>query len=55
MEDKILEEIKNFAVKKLNETYGSCGCASGDDFAMLNSEDRNGIDIRITIKAKKEE
>ena len=55
MTNKVLEEIKNFAVEKLNNTYGFCGLAESDDFAMLNSTDKkNSKDIKITIKAEEE-
>lgn len=50
MNDSILDEIKKFAIKKLNEAYGYCGCAEMPDFVMLNSDDRKGNDIKITIK-----
>ena len=53
MDNEILEDIKNYAVKRLNEAYGYCGCASGENFSMLNSDDRDGMDIKITIKAEK--
>ena len=45
MENYILEEIKKFAVGKLIAAYGFCGCADGPQMAMLNSDDKNGIDI----------
>ena len=51
MKNPVLEDIKNYAIKKLNEAYGYCGSAEGDDMAMLNSEDRKGMDIKINIKA----
>ena len=55
MINKVLDEIKDFAVKKLNNTYGFCGLAESDNFAMLNSNDKkNGKDIKITIKAEEE-
>ena len=52
MDNPILEEIKNFAVMKLNAAYGFCGCADGPDLSLLNSDDRTGKDILITIKAE---
>jgi len=54
MKNEILEEIKQFAISKLNTAYGYCGEASSDDFCMLNSDDRAGNDIKITIKSEKE-
>ena len=50
MDNAILDEIKRFAIDRLKGTYGYCGCADAPDFAMLNSEDRDGKDIKITIK-----
>jgi len=49
MNNKVLEEIKNFAIEKLKENYGYCGSAESDEMAMLNSDD-DGCEIRITIK-----
>lgn len=53
MDNKILEEIKDFAVQKLKDAYGYCGLAISSEFALLNSDDRKGNDITITIKSKK--
>ena len=52
MLDKSLNEIKEFAVKKLNLSYGYCGCADAPTQALLNSTDRNGNDIVISIQVK---
>ena len=52
MDNQILEEIKDFAIEKLKAAYGYCGCASGEEIAMLNSDDGNGKDILITIKTE---
>ncbi len=54
MKNKVLEEIKAFAINKLNEAYGYCGSAEGEDMAMLNSSDRQGNDIKIVIESKPE-
>ena len=54
MNNEVLERIKAFAIKELNNAYGYCGCASGENTAMLNSDDKNGFDITITIKAEAE-
>jgi len=54
LKNEILEEIKEFAKKKLIESYGFCGVAESDDMAMLNSSDREGKDIKIIIEAKPE-
>ena len=54
MNNPVLEDIKNYAIGKLKDAYGYCGSAEGDDMAMLNSEDREGMDIKINIKAEPE-
>lgn len=55
MKDRVLKEIKNFAMQQLRNHYGYCGCAEGEDMAMINSDDGNGRDIEITIKIKDED
>ncbi len=50
MKNEILEKIKKFAINELNHAYGYCGSAESDDSVMLNSDDNNGNDIKITIK-----
>ena len=52
MDDKVLDEIKAFAINKLKNHYGYCGCAEGTDMAMINSDDGKGNDIKITIKVE---
>lgn len=52
MENVVLEDIKNYAIKRLNQQYGFCGAASGDTMAMLNTTDDKGNDIVIEIKVK---
>jgi len=54
MKNKVLEEIKEFAQNKLIEAYGYCGVASGDNAAMLNTSDKQGNDIEVTIELKPE-
>jgi hypothetical protein len=54
MNNKILNEIKEFAVSKLNSAYGYCGVAESDTFLMINSDDENGNDIVIKITLKEE-
>lgn len=54
MKNKVLEEIKAFAIKRLQETYGYCAVAEGEDMVMINSDDRSGNDIKITIKLEPE-
>jgi len=54
MKNLVLEDIKNYAIRRLNEAYGYCGAAMGEDMALLNSDDRNGSEIRISITSKPE-
>ena len=54
MKNEVLEEIKEFAKNKLNQSYGFCGVAEGDDCAWLNSSDQQGNDIKITIESEPE-
>lgn len=54
MKNEVLDRIKAFAVKELNNAYGYCGLAESEDSVMINSDDKNGMDIKITIKAEKE-
>jgi hypothetical protein len=54
MKNTVLERIKNFAIKELNAAYGYCGVAEGDDSVMINSDDKNGADIKIIIKSEPE-
>ncbi len=54
MTNEILEKIKKFAINELNQAYGYCAAAESDDYVMLNSEDRKGNDIKITIKLEPE-
>ena len=52
LDNKVLEDIKNYAIQRLNAAYGYCGVAEGESMAMLNS----GIgsdEIRINIKQEK--
>lgn len=52
MKNPVLDDIMRYATARLTDAYGYCGCASGDDMAMLNSEDRAGHDIIINITLK---
>lgn len=54
MENEILKDIIAYASRKLNAAYGYCGVAEGSKAAMLNSDDRKGNDIKITIKLESE-
>ena len=55
MKNTVLDNIKNFAIQMLQNEYGYCGCADGDEMAMINVSDKEGNDIEIHITAKKEE
>ena len=55
MDNTVLEDIKKYAINRLNSTYGYCGVAEGADTVMLNSDDRNGRDILITIVIEDED
>lgn len=55
MENPVLTEIKDFAIKKLQECYGYCGVAEGGKVILINSDDKNGNDITIKIEIKKED
>lgn len=50
----VLDRIMNAVVKILQEEAGYCGCAIGDNMAMINSS-KNGIDFKIDLSAKKED
>ena len=50
MENEVLEDIARYARKKLAESYGYCGEAKCAGTALLNSEDQDGNEIKITIK-----
>ncbi len=51
MDNTILDEIKEFARKRLVEAYGYCGVADGPLQAMLNS---GGSEEDIMIKSSKD-
>ena len=55
MKNQVLDDIIRYAAQKLNNAYGYCGVASGDNMAMLNTDDGNGNDIKINITIKEEE
>ncbi len=50
MNNKTLEDIKNFAVEKLKSKYNYCGCALSDDSAMLNSGNEEEGYVQVVIK-----
>jgi hypothetical protein len=49
MKNPVLNDIQEYATRKLKEAYGFCGAAVGDDMSMLNSGDGQGSEIKITI------
>ena len=53
MENKVLEDIKNFAMERLKEEFGYCGVAESEMMAMLNSG-AEGENIIINIKHSKD-
>ena len=54
MENQILKDIIEYATRKLKNAYGYCGVAENSEMAMLNSDDKSGNDIKITIKLEAE-
>ncbi len=50
MDNETLERIKNFAIEELKREYVYCGVAEGKSMAMINSDDKSGSDIKITIE-----
>jgi hypothetical protein len=54
VKNEVLKDIMDYARRKLVESYTYCGVADGDDFAMLNCDDRKGNDITIEIKIGKD-
>lgn len=55
MDNKVLNDIKDYAVKRLKEEYRYCGVGEGEDFIMINSDDGEGCDIKINIKLTPDE
>ncbi len=53
MDNPVVKEIVADAALKLNQAYGYCGMATAPEFVMLNSDDGNGNDIKITFKVEK--
>ena len=54
MKDPILEKIKQFAIRELQARGGYVGVAENEDFASLNSDDKQGNNIIIKITSKPE-
>ena len=55
MKNSVLNEIKDFAVRKLQEEYGYCGVAEGDMMALINSGDKETITIKLKVEVDSEE
>ena len=49
MDNKVLDDIKKYAIQRLNQSYGYCGVAEGKDMALLSSG-AEGENITIQIK-----
>lgn len=48
MKNSALDDIKNYAARRLQQTYGHCGVADGQSVAFLNSGgDTDSITIQI--------
>jgi len=48
MKNTVLEDIKNYAARRLQQEYGYCGITDGPNVALINS----GGDEDITISIK---
>lgn len=50
-----MDDIVNYARIKLQNAYGYCAVAMGDDFAQINtSDEKEKIDFKIVFTAEKE-
>jgi hypothetical protein len=54
MKNEVLNDIKKYAARKLQEHYGICGVAECDEMAIINSDDKGGNNITIKIETKPE-
>ena len=54
MKNEVLQDIIDYAKRKLTASYGYCGIAAGPDMAMINADDGAGNDIKIEITVKPE-
>ncbi len=51
MEDEILNDIKDYAVRRLMDAYGFCGVAvMNGEVTILNSTTNDGKELKITLK-----
>lgn len=48
MKNPVLEDIRKYAIRRLQEAYGFVGTADAPTFCLLNS----GQDVDITIEIK---
>lgn len=49
MKNTVLDMLKKTIVSTLNAEYGYCGCADGENVAIINSG-KDGENLIITIK-----
>lgn len=54
MDNKVLDDIKKYAIQRLNQAYGYCGAAEAPEMALLNSGGE-GENITIRIKCDKDD
>ena len=54
MNNEVLNDIKDYATKRLMQEYDYCAVAEADDMAMLTCDDKQGNDIKINITVKPE-
>lgn len=52
VKNPVLDDIMRYATEMLKNAYGYCGQALSDEACMLNSDDKQGNDIIITIKLR---
>ena len=50
MENEILNDIKKYIIMKLQAEYGYCGVAESSTSVIINSDDKNGNDIKIKLE-----
>lgn len=48
MKNPVLEDIRKYAIRRLQEAYGFVGAADAPNFCLLNS----GSEVDITIEIK---
>lgn len=55
LDNAVLEDIKQYAMKRLNTHYGFVGAALSPTMAQLNSTDNAGNDLVIKFEVKSNE